>query len=87
MRAYEDIPIEDTDNDSLNTAQLNEVNETFEEDINDKLKPVFHRHTALESSPVSKRRTRWLPWLISRMFQYFSDKLIHTLSSDYSDLN
>ena len=46
MRAYEDIPIEDTDNDSLNTAQLNEVNETFEEDINDKLKPVFHRHTA-----------------------------------------
>ena len=30
MRAYKDIPIEDTDNNSLNTARLKEVNETVE---------------------------------------------------------
>ena len=48
MRAYEDIPIEETDNNSLNTAQLKVVNETIEDDFNDKTKPVFHRHTALE---------------------------------------
>ena len=46
MRAYEDIPIEDTDDNSLNTAQLKVVNETIEDDFNDKTKPVFHRHTA-----------------------------------------
>ena len=46
--SYEDISIEETDNKSLNSAQLNEVNETIEDDINDILKPVFHRHTALE---------------------------------------
>ena len=46
MRAYEDIPIEEIDDNSLNTAQLKVVNETIEDDFNDKTKPVFHRHTA-----------------------------------------
>ena len=48
MRALEDIPIKDTDNNSLNTAQLNEVTDTCKDDSDCKLKPVFHRHTALE---------------------------------------
>jgi len=48
MRALEDIPIKDTDNNSLNTAQLNEVTDTCKDDSDGKLKPVFHRHTALE---------------------------------------
>ena len=46
MRALEDIPIKDTDNNSLNTAQLNEVTDTCKDDSDGKLKPVFHRHTA-----------------------------------------
>ena len=37
MRALEDIPIKDTDNNSLNTAQLNEVTD---DDSDGKLKPV-----------------------------------------------
>ena len=36
MRAYEDIPIEEIDDNSLNTAQLKVVNETIEDDFNDK---------------------------------------------------
>ena len=37
MRALEDIPIKDTDNNSLNTAQLNEVTDTCKDDSDCKL--------------------------------------------------
>ena len=46
VRAYEDIPIEETDNDSL-TAQLKLGNDTIEDVFNDEVKPVLNRHTAL----------------------------------------
>ena len=39
VRAYEDIPIEETDNDSL-TAQLKLGNDTIEDVFNDEVKPV-----------------------------------------------
>ena len=39
VRAYEDIPIEETDNDSL-TAQLKLGNDTIEDVYNDEVKPV-----------------------------------------------
>ena len=39
VRAYEDIPIEETDNDSL-TAQLKLGNDTIEEVYNEEVKPV-----------------------------------------------
>ena len=60
MRALEDIPIKDTDNNSLNTAQLNEVTD---DDSDGKLKPVTGTQLwkdliKILRGLVSKRRTR-----------------------------
>ena len=44
MRALEDIPIKDTDNNS-HTAQLNKGNDTFEDKKEDNVEPVSQAHS------------------------------------------